>query len=150
LADFAPQKSPKFHDSIIGENAEINGEIMQNAELTKQVIGAAIEVHKHWGPGLLENIYERSLCHELRLREVEFESQVELPLVYKGEEVGESLRLDIIVNDSVVVELKSVKSLEPIHEAQLLTYMKLTGCKIGLLINFNVPILVDGVKRMVL
>ena len=123
---------------------------MRESDLTKEIIGGAIEVHKHWGPGLYEEIYERSLCHELRLREVAFESQAKLPLLYKGERVGDDLRLDLIVQDKVVVELKAVKALEPIHEAQLLTYMKLTGCKVGLLINFNVPILKQGLKRMVL
>jgi len=118
--------------------------------LTEQIIGGAIEVHRHWGPGLYVEIYEKSLYHELRLRHVRFDSQVRLPLVYKGEQVGDDLRLDLIVEGKVIVELKSVKSLEPIHEAQLLTYMKLTGCKIGLLINFNVPILKQGIRRMVL
>lgn len=123
---------------------------MIRSELTEQIIGSAIEVHKHWGPGLYEEIYEKSLYHELRLRNVNFESQVKLPLVYKGERVGDDLRLDLIAEGNVVVELKSVKTLEPIHEAQLLTYMKLTGCKVGLLINFNVPVLKKGIKRMVL
>ncbi|AKJ64837.1 GxxExxY protein [Kiritimatiella glycovorans] len=123
---------------------------MVEAELTEQIIGAAIEVHKHWGPGLYEEIYERSLCHELRLRSVASETQVRLPLLYKGERVGEDLRLDLVVHGKVVVELKAVKELEPIHEAQLLTYMKLTGCRVGLLINFNVPVLKHGIKRMVL
>jgi GxxExxY protein len=123
---------------------------MIEADLTEQIIGAAIEVHKHWGPGLYEEIYERSMCHELRLRKVAFETQVRLPLVYKGERVGDDLRLDLIVQAKVVVELKAIKELEPIHEAQLLTYMKLTGCRVGLLINFNVPVLKQGIKRMVL
>ncbi len=123
---------------------------MRESALTEQIIGSAIEVHKHWGPGLYEEIYERSLYHELRLRNVRFESQIMLPLLYKGEHVGDDLRLDLIVEDKVIVELKSVKVLQPIHEAQLLTYMKLTGCKIGLLINFNVCVLKQGIKRMVL
>ncbi|MFZ4397159.1 MAG: GxxExxY protein [Kiritimatiellia bacterium] len=123
---------------------------MMESALTEQIIGAAIEVHKHWGPGLYEEIYERSMCHELRLRNVAFDTQVQLPLVYKGECVGDNLRLDLIVQSKVVVELKAIKVLEPIHEAQLLTYMKLTGCRVGLLINFNVPVLTKGVKRMVL
>lgn len=123
---------------------------MKESELTEQIIGGAIEVHKHWGPGLYEEIYERSLCQELRLRGVTFESQVKLPLLYKGERVGNELRLDLIVQGKVIVELKAVKALEPIHEAQLLTYMKLTGCKVGLLINFTVPVLKQGIKRMVL
>jgi GxxExxY protein len=123
---------------------------MIEGALTEQIIGGAIEVHRHWGPGLYEEIYERSLCHELRLRNMPFDNQLTLPLIYKGEKVGDDLRLDIIVDAKVVVELKSVKELEPIHEAQLLTYMKLTGCRVGLLINFNVPVLRHGIKRMVL
>jgi GxxExxY protein len=123
---------------------------MMESDLTEQIIGAAIEVHKHWGPGLYEEIYERSICHELRLRNVAFEKQVLLPLVYKGDRVGDDLRLDLIVQSKVVVELKAIRELEPIHEAQLLTYMKLTGCRVGLLINFNVPVLTKGIKRMVL
>ena len=118
--------------------------------LTEQIIGAAIDVHKHWGPGLYEEIYERSMCHELQLRNVAFEKQVGLPLIYKGARVGDDLRLDLIVQGKVVVELKAVDELEPIHEAQLLTYMKLTGCKVGLLVNFNVPVLKQGIKRMAL
>ncbi len=123
---------------------------MIETKLTEQIIGGAIEVHKHWGPGLYEEIYERSLYHELQLRDVPFESQVNLPLLYKGKRVGDDLRLDLIIMGKVVVELKAVKALEPIHEAQLLTYMKLTKCKVGLLINFNVPVLKQGIKRMVL
>jgi GxxExxY protein len=123
---------------------------MIQSDVTEQIIGAAIEVHKHWGPGLYEEIYEKSLCHELRLRNVAFETQVKLPLLYKGERVGDDLRLDLVVQEKVVVELKSVRELEPIHDAQLLTYMKLTGCRVGLLINFNVPVLKRGLKRMVL
>ena len=123
---------------------------MIESDLTEQIIGGAIEVHKHWGPGLYEAIYEKSLQRELLLRNVPFASQARLPLLYKGARVGEDLRLDLIVQEKVVVELKSVKALEPIHEAQLLTYMKLTGCRVGLLINFNVPVLRQGIKRMVL
>ena len=123
---------------------------MIEEELTEQIIGGAIDVHKHWGPGLYEEIYEKSLCHELGLRGLSFENQLAMPLVYKGAEVGEALRLDILVEGKVVVELKAVKELLPVHEAQLLTYMKLTGSKVGLLINFNVEILKDGIKRRVL
>jgi GxxExxY protein len=123
---------------------------MMESDLTQQIIGGAIEVHRHWGSGLYEEIYERSLYRELQLRDVAFDSQVKLPLLYKGERVGDDLRLDLIVQGKVVVELKAVKALEPIHEAQLLTYMKITGCKVGLLINFNVPVLKQGIKRMVL
>ena len=118
--------------------------------ITEQIIGAAIEVHRYWGPGLYEEIYERSLCHELSLRKIPFETQVQLPLVYKGATVGDDLRLDMIVANKVVVELKVVNELAPIHEAQLLTYMKLTKSRVGLLVNFNVSVLKDGIKRFVL
>ena len=123
---------------------------MIEAKLTEQIIGAAIEVHKHWGPGLYEEIYAKSLCHELCLRNISCENQVFLPLIYKGERIGDDLRLDLIVQAKVIVEAKAVKQLEPIHEAQLLTYMRLTKCRVGLLINFNVPVLTQGIKRMVL
>ena len=123
---------------------------MIEEELTEQIIGAAIEVHKHWGPGLYEEIYERSMCVELRLRKMSFENQMSLPLIYKGERVGDDLRLDFVVQHKVVVEFKAVAQLEAIHEAQLLTYMKLTKCRVGLLINFNVSTLKQGIKRMVL
>jgi len=119
-------------------------------ELTEKIIGAAIEVHKYWGPGLLESTYEKSLAIELEKRGVPFKRQVELELSYKGVSLGEEFRLDLIVGDKVVVELKVVKELAPIHEAQLLTYMKLTNCKVGLLLNFNVPVLKQGIKRLVL
>ena len=119
-------------------------------KLTEQIIGAAIEVHKHWGPGLYEEIYERSMCVELRLRKLSFENQLSLPLIYKGERVGDDLRLDFVVQSKVVVEFKAVTQLEAIHEAQLLTYMKLTKCRVGLLINFNVSTIKQGLKRMVL
>ena len=123
---------------------------MLNGKLTEQIIGAAIEVHKHWGPGLYEEIYEKSMCIEMRLRNMSFENQLSLPLIYKGERVGNDLRLDFVVEHNVVVELKAVNQLEAIHEAQLLTYMKLTNCRVGLLINFNVSIIKQGLKRMVL
>jgi GxxExxY protein len=123
---------------------------MIEKQLTEQIIGSAIEVHKHWGPGLYEEIYEKSMYRELHLRNVPFKSQLELPLIYKGKKIGDDLRLDLIVDSKVVVELKTVKKLEPIHEAQLLTYMKLTNCRVGLLINFNVTVLKAGIKRMIL
>ncbi len=119
-------------------------------DLTEEIIGAAIEVHKYWGPGLIESVYEKSLARELELRDVECKQQVDLPLEYKGVQVGDGLRLDLIVDGKVVVELKVVKDFDPIHEAQLLTYMKLTGCKVGLLINFNKPTLKEGLKRFVI
>jgi GxxExxY protein len=123
---------------------------MLEKDLTEQIIGAAIEVHKHWGPGLYEEIYERSLCHELTLRGIAYENQLRIPMLYKGEEIGDSLRVDLYVGDRVVVELKAVADLLPVHEAQLLTYMKLVKCRVGLLLNFNVAVLRDGIKRLVL
>jgi GxxExxY protein len=146
---------PREHARGIGgctgkENTGLRSVDMIEEQLTEQIIGGAIEVHRHWGPGLYEEVYERSLYRELQLRDVSFESQLKLPLIYKEEKVGEDLRLDLIVGSKVVVELKAVKELEPIHEAQLLTYMRITGCRVGLLINFNVPVLKDGIKRMVL
>jgi GxxExxY protein len=117
---------------------------------TESIIGAAIEVHKHLGPGLLESAYEECLCHELSLRNIPFQRQVPLPVIYKGTKLDCGYRIDILVNDEVVVELKSIESIMPIHEAQALTYLKLGNWKVGLILNFNVPILVKGVKRLVL
>jgi GxxExxY protein len=118
--------------------------------LTEKIIGAAIEVHNYWGPGLIESIYEKSLTHELQLRGIHLQRQVRLDLKYKDMVLDDEFVLDIIVENKVVVELKVVKELAPIHEAQLITYMKLTGCNVGLLINFNVLKLKDGVRRIVL
>ena len=123
---------------------------MLEEELTKSIIGGAIEVHKHWGPGLYDDIYEKSLCRELSLRGHAFEQQLYLPLTYKGEKVGDDLKLDVRVERRVIIENKHVRELLPVHEAQLLTYLKLTGCRVGLLINYNVPVLKDGIKRIVL
>ena len=118
-------------------------------KLTGQVIGAAIEVHKVLGPGLLESAYEECLCHELGLRKIRYERQKELPVEYKGVKLDCGYRLDILVPDQLIVELKACEILQPIHEAQLLTYLKLTGIKVGLLINFNAPVLKDGIRRLV-
>jgi len=117
--------------------------------LTEQIIGAAIEVHRHLGPGLLESAYEECLCHELHLRGLKFERQRPLPLEYKGIKLDCGYRMDIVVEEKVILELKVVDTIAPIHEAQLLTYLRLSKCKVGLLINFNVPVLKDGIKRMV-
>ena len=123
-----------------------------NAEkaLTEKIIGAAMEVHSYWGPGLLESIYEKSLAHELGLQGIEVKRQVKLDLKYKDLDLSDEFALDLIIEGKVVVELKVVKELAPIHEAQLVTYMKLTDCKVGLLINFNVTKLKDGIRRIVL
>jgi len=118
-------------------------------DLTEKIIGAAIEVHKYWGPGLMESVYEKSLARELELCGIKYKQQVDLPLEYKGVQVGDGLRLDLIVEGKVVVELKVVKDFDPVHESQLLTYMRITSCKVGLLINFNKPTLKEGVKRYV-
>jgi GxxExxY protein len=118
-------------------------------QYSRLVIGAAIDVHRVLGPGLLESAYEACLCRELRIREIPFERQVPLPLVYKGLELDCSYKIDIKVADLVIVELKAVESLEPIHEAQLLTYLRLSNLWLGLLITFNVLILKDGIKRLV-
>jgi GxxExxY protein len=119
-------------------------------KLTAEVIGAAIEVHKILGPGLLESAYEECLCHEFGLRAMPYERQKELPIEYKGVTLDCGYRLDVVVAKMLILELKACERLEPIHEAQLLTYLKLTGIKIGLLINFNVPVLKQGVKRLAL
>ncbi len=119
-------------------------------DLTEKIIGAAIEVHNYWGPGLLESIYEKSLAHELALQGVSVKQQVRLNLKYKDLILDDEFVLDLVVEGKVVVELKVVKELAPIHEAQLITYMKLTDCKVGLLINFNVLKLKNGIRRIVL
>jgi GxxExxY protein len=106
-------------------------------QLTYKIIGCAIEVHKELGPGLLESVYEKCLIHELQLNGFNTHNQVIIPVIYKGIEIDCNLRLDIIVNDLVVIEIKSVKEMHPLFEAQILTYMKLTACPKGILINFN-------------
>ncbi len=119
-------------------------------ELSGAIIGAAIEVHRVLGPGLLESVYESCLSKELTLRGIAHRRQVRLPVVYKGEPIDKEFVMDIVVNDQVVLELKTVDRLEPIHQAQLLTYMKLSGLRLGLILNFNVPVLTQGIKRMIL
>ncbi|MBI2191312.1 MAG: GxxExxY protein [Planctomycetes bacterium] len=123
---------------------------MELNKITETIIGAAIEVHKALGPGLLESAYEECLCRELSLREISFDRQKPLPIEYKGTKLDCGYRLDLLVAGAVVVEIKSVSAIEPIHEAQLLTYLKLGGWKLGLLINFNVPVPKDGIRRRIL
>lgn len=118
-------------------------------EITRDIIAAAIEVHKTLGSGLLESTYEICLCRELTLRGIPFQKQRELPVSYKGIQLDVGYRIDVLVEDVVVVELKSVEALAPIHSAQLLTYLKLSEKHVGLLINFNVVLLKEGLKRMV-
>jgi GxxExxY protein len=119
-------------------------------KITEGVIGAAIAVHRALGPGLLESAYQECLCQELALRGIPFERQVPLPLEYKGVRCECGYRLDILVAGTVVVEVKAIEAIAPIHEAQLLTYLRLGGWSVGLLMNFNVVVLKDGIRRKVL
>jgi len=119
-------------------------------DLSKQVIGCALEVHKHLGPGLLESTYEQCLAHELAAAGIPFKVQCPLPVEYKGLKLDCGYRIDLLVDDALIVELKSVDEILPVHKAQLLTYMKLAGISVGLLMNFNVRYLKNGIKRMVL
>ena len=123
---------------------------MEFDELSGKIIGCAIEVHKNLGPGLLESAYERCLSYELIAAGLRHDMQKELPIDYKGLKLDTGYRIDMIVENEVIVELKSVDKVLPIHEAQLLTYMKLAGIKVGLLINFNVKKLKEGIRRFVL
>ena len=123
---------------------------MRENELSGQVIGAAIEVHKQLGPGLLESAYEECLAHEMTLMGISFERQKPLPLTYKGTKLDCGYRLDFLVGGLIVVELKTVKAFDPIHKAQILTYLRLTGCKLGLLLNFNSSLMRRGIKRIAL
>lgn len=118
--------------------------------ITEQVIGAAIEVHRQLGPGLLESTYEECLAREFALRHISFERQKAVALTYKGATVDVGFRLDFVVAGEVIVELKAVEALQPIHEAQVLTYLKLTGMGVALVVNFNVQVLRNGIRRVVL
>lgn len=130
----------------IAENAEME-EIINS--ITSSIIGAAVNVHRELGPGLLESTYEACLVHELAQEGIEVERQKALPVVYRGVRLDCGYRIDLLVQGQVVVEVKAVGRLEPIHRAQVLSYLKLSGCKVGLLINFNVKMLKDGVCRLV-
>jgi GxxExxY protein len=128
--------------------SDFGGERMMDRDpLTEKVIGCAIEVHRNLGPGLLESAYEQCLVHEMSMQEMPFRAQVPLPVQYKGVHLDCGYRIDILFAEQVIVELKSVEKMTGLHEAQLLTYMKLAGIEKGLLINFNVQRLIDGVKR---
>jgi GxxExxY protein len=117
--------------------------------VSEAVIGAAIEVHRHLGPGLLESAYEGALCRELELRGLRHFRQKEVPAIYKGTDLGCAYRLDVVVEELVVVELKAIERVELVHRAQVLTYLRLSGYRLGLLINFNLPRLADGIHRIV-
>jgi len=122
---------------------------MNEDEISNAIIGAAIEVHRVLGPGLLESIYQRCLARELGLQGFSCQEEVSLPVSYKDMRFEAAFRLDMLVADKVIVELKAVENILPVHEAQLLSYLRLTGLKLGLLINFNVPALKSGVRRVV-
>jgi GxxExxY protein len=122
---------------------------MDSHELTHKIIGAAIEVHRFLGPGLLESAYEECLSHELKLGNLSVQRQVPVPVVYKEVKLECGYRLDLVVEEKVVLELKSIEAFSPVHEAVMLTYLRLSGFRIGLLINFNVAILKDGIRRFV-
>ncbi|OIP29557.1 MAG: GxxExxY protein [Deltaproteobacteria bacterium CG12_big_fil_rev_8_21_14_0_65_43_10] len=121
---------------------------MEINQITEKIIGAAIEIHKTIGPGLLESAYEECLCYELSRARISFKRQVDLPVKYKEVKLDCGYRIDLLVEEEVIIELKTVEKLLPIHEAQLLTYLKMMDKRLGLLINFNVPVLRDGIKRI--
>jgi GxxExxY protein len=123
--------------------------IEENKELTGKILQACIEVHRHMGPGLLEKVYEHCLLKEFQLQNIKAQAQVEIPLVYKGFELGKSYTVDILVEDQVVLELKAIEQVHPVYESQLISYLKLSGKKIGFLVNFNVPLMKQGIKRFV-
>jgi GxxExxY protein len=118
-------------------------------QITDQIIGCAIEVHRTLGPGLLESVYEKALCFEMKHTNLNFANQVAIPILYKGQSLGDH-RLDLLVENQIIVELKAVDRLDPVFHAQVLSYLRLTGKRLGLLINFNVPALKDGIKRIML
>ena len=130
-------------------NFTTRSDLLDINKTTESIIGAAIEVHRHLGPGLLESAYEECLCEELIWRNILFKRQIALPVVYKSKKLDIGYRIDLLVNDEVVVELKTVEVLLPIHEAQILTYMRLGGWQVGLILNFNVIVLKNGIKRLV-
>lgn len=119
-------------------------------ELTDKIIASAIEVHRHLGPGLLESTYEDCICLELEIRGISFERQKPLPLTYKGRQISSKYRMDLVVAGKVVIELKCVETIAPVHEAQLLTYLRLSKLRVGFILNFYVPLMRDGIKRFVL
>jgi GxxExxY protein len=133
------------HKGSKAQREEISDELN---ELSRQVVDAMFQVHSTLGPGLLESVYEACLCHELKKRNVSFQSQVVLPVVYDGMEIEAGLRIDLWIDKKLIVELKAVAALNEVHQAQLMTYMKLTGTRLGLLVNFNVPAIRQGIKRI--
>ncbi len=119
-------------------------------KIAAEIVDAAVQIHQSLGPGLLETVYQSCLCYELSSRKIPFKTEVDVPIIYKNVRLDSGFRLDILVDDSIVLELKSVEKIIPIHEAQLLTYLKLTNTRLGFILNFNVPIMKQGTKRMIL
>ena len=122
----------------------------ETERIATEIVDSAYAVHSELGPGLLESVYETCLCHELSLRGIEFEDQVVLPIAYKDLLIDSGLRLDVVVEQQIVVELKTVERIAPVHRAQVLSYMKLSGLRLGFLINFNVPVIKRGIERFIL
>jgi GxxExxY protein len=118
--------------------------------LAKQIVDTAYHIHKELGPGLLESVYEKCFCHELSKRNIAFLRQQQVPIIYDSLKIDDGLRLDLIVEDSIIIELKAFENYHPVWEAQLLSYLKLTNKRLGFLINFHVPLIKDGIKRMIL
>jgi GxxExxY protein len=133
---------------VLGARGEEAGGLVAG-DLTGRVIGLAIKVHKAVGPGLLEQVYEDCLCHEMALDGLEFQRQVELSLIYDGFRLPRAYRADIVVEGTIILEIKSIEQILPVHEAQLLTYLRLSGCGVGLLLNFNTALLKNGLRRFV-
>lgn len=137
----------------MGVNAIPSQHVTGNKELEKvahMIVHSAVKIHRSLGPGLLESAYEQCLAHELTRAGLEVKRGIILPLIYAGQKIGAGYRVDLLVEDSVIVENKAVDQLLPVHEAQLLTYLKLKGCRLGFLLNWNVPLMKKGIKRMVL
>jgi len=135
---------------VIGEAQKAGSIGLVEEDLTGEIIGAAVAVHRELGPGLLESAYQISMCRELTLRGIPFQSQVDIPVEYKGVRLDCGYRIDLLVDNRVVVELKSIERCQPVHEAQLITYLRLSGMHVGRLINFNVPVLRRGIVRRIL
>jgi len=135
---------------MIGEQPRAGSIGLVDEDLTGEIIGAAMSVHRELGPGLLESAYQASMCRELTLRGIPFQSQLDIPVEYKGLRLDCGYRIDLLVDNQVVVELKSIERFQRVHEAQLITYLRLSGVHVGLLINFNVPALRQGIVRRVL
>jgi GxxExxY protein len=140
-----------FNDGFFVQEKPMSEPLSDSTErLAKEIVDAAFKIHTTLGPGLLESVYEACMCYELSKRSITFQRQLTLPVVYESIRIDAGLRLDLLVNDSIVVELKAVQEHHPVFDAQVLTYLKLTGHRLGLLINFNVPLIKEGIKRIIL